>query len=356
MIDLAIDSATAVRKGEELDIAQLEAYLLQNLPGAKGQLVVEQFPSGYSNLTYLLRLGQQELVLRRPPFAAQAKGGHDMAREYRVLTTLKPIYPLVPQPLLYCDNVSVIGAPFYIMQRVQGVIIRGGGKPMDIAPDTYRKLSNAFVQALADMHALDVEATGLLQLGKPEGYVQRQVTGWTERYRKAQTDEQTHLEQLIPWLAQNIPAEAGVSLIHNDFKYDNLVLNPADLSQIIAVLDWEMCTVGDPLLDLGTSLGYWMEATDPEALRIFGPTTQAGNYTRQQVLDAYQQISGRVVTNPVFYYVFGLFKICVICQQIYYRYKQGHTQDKRFAMLNIVVAMLAQNGLTALEKQRVSWG
>ena len=356
MNKLPLDDAATVRKGEELNAAYLEAYLLQNLPGSAGPLVVQQFPSGFSNLTYLLQLGQQELVLRRPPFAAQAKGGHDMAREYRVLTTLKPIYPLVPQPLLYCEDTNVIGAPFYVMQRMQGVIIRGGGKQMDIAPEVYKKLSTAFVQALADMHAIDVTATGLVQLGKPEGYVQRQVIGWTERYRKAQTDEQPAVEQLMTWLAQHIPAETGVSLIHNDFKYDNLVLNPTDLSQIIAVLDWEMCTVGDPLLDLGTSLGYWMEKTDPEPLRIFGPTTHAGNFTRQEVLDTYQRITGRAVTNPVFYYVFGLFKICVICQQIYYRYKHGHTQDSRFAMLNVVVALIAQNGTTALEKGRVSWG
>lgn len=351
-----IDQPTTVRTGEELDLLRLERYLSQHLTDAKGPLVVEQFPSGYSNLTYLLRMGAQELVLRRPPFGANIKSAHDMGREYKVLSGLRRVYSKVPQPLLYCEDEAVIGAPFYVMERVRGMVLRAQ-PPQGVAltPAVMIRLSEQAIDTLAELHGLDVVAAGLADLGRPQGYVDRQISGWTRRYRAAQTDEVPALEQIMPWLEQHRPGDSGATLIHNDYKYDNLILDSTDLTKVIAVLDWEMCTLGDPLMDLGTTLGYWIEANDPPALiGMFGLTALPGNLTRQQVLDRYKIASGREVKQPLFYYVYGLFKIAVIIQQIYARYRQGHTQDERFARLDQVVRDCGQLAVLALEKERIS--
>lgn len=258
------DQPAPTRPGEELDIVRLQAYLLEHLPGAKGRLEVLQFPSGFSNLTYLLRLGERELVLRRPPFGANIKTAHDMGREYRILSALKPVYPKVPRPLLYCPDDSVIGAPFYLMERLHGVVLRTQPPP-DLTPELMRRICQAALEALVELHSLDYQKAGLGDLGRPEGYVERQVRGWTERYQKARTETVPGMEQAMEWLTAHIPASSSAALIHNDFKYDNLLLNPADLTQVMAVLDWEMATLGDPLMDLGTTLGYWAEPDDPPA-------------------------------------------------------------------------------------------
>ena len=351
-----IDQPTTVRTGEELDLPSLERYLAQHLVDAKGPLVVEQFPSGYSNLTYLLRMGEQELVLRRPPFGATIKSAHDMGREYTVLTGLRSVYAKVPQPLLYCADESVLGAPFYVMERVRGIILRAQ-PPRDLilSAPVMKSLSEQAIDTLAEIHGLDVAAAGLADLGRPQGYTERQISGWTRRYRAAQTDEVATLEQIMPWLEQTMPGDSGATLIHNDYKYDNLILDPINLTRVIAVLDWEMCTIGDPLLDLGTTLGYWIEANDPPALiNMFGLTKLPGNLNRQQVVERYQSASGREIKQPLFYYIYGLFKIAVIIQQIYARYRQGHTHDKRFAHLDQVVRDCGQLALLALEKERLS--
>ncbi|MCE7987147.1 MAG: phosphotransferase family protein [Caldilinea sp. CFX5] len=351
-----IDQPTTVRAGEELDLPRLANYLIQHLTDASGPLVVEQFPSGYSNLTYLLRLGEQELVLRRPPFGANIKSAHDMGREYKVLTGLRRVYNKVPRPLLYCEDEAVIGAPFYVMERVRGMVLRAQ-PPQGVAltPPIMTRLSEQAIDTLAELHGLDVVAAGLADLGRPQGYTERQISGWTRRYRAAQTDAVPTLEQIMPWLEQNLPGDSGAALIHNDYKYDNLILDPADLTKVIAVLDWEMCTLGDPLMDLGTTLGYWIEANDPPALiGMFGLTALPGNLTRQQVLERYMAASGRAVKQPLFYYVYGLFKIAVIIQQIYARYRQGHTKDERFAKLDQVVRDCGQLAVLALAKDRIS--
>lgn len=353
---MMIDQSTAVRQGETLDLPRLAVYLTAHLPDATGPLVVEQFPSGYSNLTYLLRLGNQELVLRRPPFGANIHSAHDMGREYRVLSGLIQVYPKVPRPLLYCEDTTVIGAPFYVMERVRGVILRARPpQGLHLSPALMGALSTALIDNLAAIHAVDVQAAGLADLGKPAGYVGRQIGGWTKRYRNAQTDEIPGVEEAIPWLERNMPTESGAAIIHNDYKYDNVVLAPHDLTQLIAVLDWEMCTLGDPLMDLGTTLGYWIEPNDPPALQgMFGLTTLPGNLDRQQLVARYEVASGRTVEHSLFYYVYGLFKIAVIIQQIYYRYRQGHTQDERFAGLLDVVVGCGHMAALALEKGRIS--
>lgn len=350
-----VDQSTTVRQGEELEIRQLQAYLSLHLPGITGPLVVEQFPRGFSNLTYLLRTGDREMVLRRPPFGANIRSAHDMGREYKVLAGLVQVYPHVPRPLLYCADETVIGAPFYVMERVKGVILRAqSASALDLPPDLMQKLSTATIDNLAMIHAVDYRAAGLADLGKPQGYVQRQIDGWTRRYRNAQTAELPAIEQAITWLAAHLPAESATTLIHNDYKYDNFVLDPTDLTRIIAVLDWEMCTIGDPLLDLGTTLGYWIEPNDPHALAsMFGLTTLPGNLDRGQLVDRYQATSGRTIGDPLFYYVYGLFKIAVIIQQIYFRYQQGYTHDERFANLSQVVIDYGQMAMLALEKGRI---
>lgn len=357
MRDELLDKARAVRAGEELDMATLEPYLRQHIAGLGETLTVKQFPSGHSNLTYLLEDGQRGYVLRRPPFGARVKSGHDMGREFKMLSALWPSWPKVPQPYLLCEDESILGAPFYVMARVEGVILRGA-TPKGITLDeaSTAQLCTSFVQTLAQIHAIDLEATGLDQAGKPEGYIERQVSGWTKRYERARTDTIDGVERMAAWLAANMPAEREATLIHNDFKYDNLVLNPADLAQVRAVLDWEMATVGDPLMDLGTALGYWVEQSDPAVMQMFqfGPTSLPGSLDRQGVVEAYAQARGLEVDDALFYFVFGLFKICGIAQQIYYRYKQGYTKDERFKGLIHAVEALGFMGQRAIETGRIS--
>lgn len=342
-----IDQPHDVRAGEELPLDQLGNYLTGKLSNVHGNISIRQFPSGHSNLTYSVQIGEQEFVLRRPPFGANIKSAHDMAREYRILSHLYPVYKRVPRPVLYCDDESIIGAPFYLMERVQGIILRAKPPPgLNLTPTVMRNLAQATVDNLAAIHALDYNAAGLGDLGKPQGYVMRQVRGWTERYLHAKTDEIPEMERVATWLAEHLPAESGAALIHNDYKYDNLVLDPNDLT-IRAVLDWEMATIGDPLMDLGTMLGYWVEANDPEELRAmaFCLTTLPGNLTREEIVQRYAQVSGRDVSQIQFYYVYALFKIAVIVQQIYARWKRGYTQDARFANLINGVRVLAHTAM-----------
>lgn len=351
-----VDRPNEVRRGEELDRDRLAAYLQTQLPALSGTLVIEQFPSGFSNLTYLLSVGETELVLRRPPFGANIKSAHDMGREFTILSQLHPVFGKVPRPLLNCTNENVIGAPFYVMERVQGVILRANMQPQ-MQPDAVlmAQIAGSLVQNLVDLHAVDVEAAGLDDFGRPDGYVQRQIDGWTRRYLRAKTDEVDSIERTAQWLHDNMPPERSVALIHNDYKYDNVVLDSAEWRNIIAVLDWEMATVGDPLMDLGTALGYWVEADDPPVMQLLAlsPTTLPGNPTRAEFVAMYAEKSGRDVPDVVFYYVYGLFKVAVIVQQIYKRYVQGHTQDPRFAGLIHAVHACGQMAERAIAKGRI---
>jgi aminoglycoside phosphotransferase (APT) family kinase protein len=353
-----LDHPRSIRQGEELNAVALNAYLRGQIAGMKGDAHISQFPSGFSNLTYMLGVetesGLQEFVLRRPPFGANIKSAHDMEREYRIIAAVKPAYSLVPTPVVYCGDAGVIGAPFYVMERVQGVILRA--KPpegMELAPVVMRRLSEMLVDNLATLHGVDIAQNSLHTLGKPDGYVQRQVEGWAQRYENARTDDLRSMEQAAAWLLANIPAEAtSPTLIHNDYKYDNVVFAP-DLTSIVAVLDWEMATIGDPLMDLGTTLGYWAEAGDPMPLKAFGLTWMAGNLTRREMVERYAAATGRDVSNIVFYYVFGLFKIGVIAQQIYARYKKGFTKDERFAALIHVVQTAGELAVQAIATGKI---
>lgn len=351
-----IDKPTSIRSGEELDFQKLQSYLTTHLPESEGQLSIEQFPKGFSNLTYLISLGDQQMVLRRPPFGANIKSAHDMSREYKILTNLIKVYSKVPRPLLYCEDKSVIGAPFYIMERVHGVILRSK-MPPEMAPEAGRMsgIANALIDTFAELHAVDYQAAGLKELGRPEGYIERQISGWTKRYFKAKTDEFKEIEQTAKWLSENLPPEEPPSLIHNDFKYDNLVLDAEDWTKVIAILDWEMATLGDPRMDLGTSIGYWINPNDPDFMQQLQltPTTLPGNPTRSEVVEMYIQKSGRQIDHVLFFYLYGLFKIAVIIQQIYYRYKKGFTQDKRFARLNLAVQGCGIMAQQAIQKKKI---
>jgi len=304
----AVDSARPVREGEGLDVEMLSQYLASNLEGYVGPLTVEQFPGGHSNLTYLLREGERELVLRRPPFGAKKiKKGHDMGREVRILSGLCDHFSKAPRPLLDCTDESVLGAHFYIMERVRGVILRSekAAERLAIGPETMKGICTSLVDGLAELHAVDLETAGLASEGRPQGYIERQVTGWTKRYFASRTDDFPHVEAVAAWLSENLPSEEGAALIHGDYKYDNLVLDPDDLTRVVAILDWEMATVGDPLMDLGTSLAYWVDPADPDGLKMMplGPTQRPGNLSRQQALERYVEVSGRDPGNCVFYYV-----------------------------------------------------
>ncbi len=351
-MEFAIDEARAVRNGEELDAPRLSAFLAAHLPEGAGSLRIEQFPHGHSNLTYLLRVGDRELVLRRPPFGNRVKSAHDMKREFLVLDRLSRVYDPAPRPLLYSDDESILGAPFYVMERRRGLILRGAKAP---PPAILRTIGESLIDTLAQLHAVDFRAAGLGELGRPEGYVERQVTGWARRYHDAKTDELPDLEAVAAWLETARPAESGAALIHNDFKFDNLLLDPDDPSRIVAVLDWEMATVGDPLMDLGTTLGYWVEPTDPTPLRqlVLGPTACPGCLSRREAVARYEAATGRAVENLLFYYVFGLFKVAVIAQQIYARFVRGATSDPRFAALGTAVGALGRGAALAIETGKV---
>jgi aminoglycoside phosphotransferase (APT) family kinase protein len=339
-----MDDTRAPRAGEELPLATLTPWLSAH--GLAGAVDVRQFPGGHSNLTYLVRIGDTEVVLRRPPHGSKVKSAHDMGREVRVLSKLAPVFPLAPRPLVACDDPAVIGAPFYLMERRQGRVLRRGGT---LPPEHARGLGESFVDALAALHALDPTAIGLGELGNPVGYVERQVTGWTKRWHDAKTDDVPAMDEIAAWLAAGLPqasddqVRAAATVVHNDFKYDNLVLDEGDPTWIKAVLDWEMATVGDPLTDLGTALCYWVQADDPPdyAATRFGPTDVPGSLTRQELVARYAEKTGRDVSRIAYYYVLGLFKTAVVAQQIYFRWKHGTTKDARFEMMALAVAALS---------------
>ena len=352
MSDQLIDQPSETRKGEALDEGKLLTYLKANLPDISDTLEIKQFPSGFSNLTYLIKSGQREFVLRKPPIGANIKSAHDMSREYKVLSLLKPVYDKIPDTFLYCDTDEVLGAPFYLMERVKGLILRGT-IPNEFTESIMQGISKSAISNLANLHSINIHKSGLIDMGKPEGYIKRQVDGWSKRYFNAETDEIHDMNETVEWMKSNMPKNETAAFIHNDYKYDNLVLD-TKTKEIKAVLDWEMATVGDPLMDLGTTLGYWAEAGDNPALKPFSLTWHNGNLTRQEVVAQYANHTNKDLNDIVFYYVFGCFKIGVIVQQIYARYKKGITQDPRFANLIYVVKACGVNASNAIKYKRIN--
>lgn len=328
------DKATHIRQGEELDIPRLNAFLKQDIAGFGEIRDVKQFPGGFSNLTYLIQTDENEYVLRRPPFGASAKGGHDMGREFKVLSLLKnAAFDKIPTPLSMEASGEVLGVPFYLMERLNGVILRAkDAKNPNLTPNLMRQLSEKLIDNLAHLHSLDIESTGLATLGKPEGYVKRQVEGWIQRYANSQTDDIPNMTTAAEWLTTYQPIEQKSAFLHNDYKFDNVVWD-SELDHIIGVLDWEMSTVGDPLMDLGATLAYWCEPEDAPFTKQFNLSWIKGCLSRQEVIERYISKTGRNLQDIAFYYVFGLYKNAVIIQQIYSRWKKGLTQDARFASL-----------------------
>lgn len=323
----------------DLDFTRLKKHLEEKLFGDAESIEISIISGGYSNLTFFIQSPKGKFALRRPPFGEKISKAHDMEREFNVLSSLnKAGYSKSPNPVFFCEDVDVFGAPFFVMEFVEGLILRNKiPKGIEFTPEDFRKLSEKTLDCLLELHSLELNDSGLIQLGKPEGYVTRQVEGWIERYFKAKTNELSEMEKVADWLKSNIPSTENIGFIHNDYKYDNLVLDPENASEIKSVLDWEMATVGDPLMDLGTSLAYWAEPGDPDILKMFNLTYLPGNLTRQEVIEYYGRKSQLDLSNILFYYIFGLFKVAVIAQQIYKRFTQGHANDPRFSALIHVV-------------------
>ena len=344
--------SVAVRAGEELPLDALNAWLAEAAPEVGRVTAVEQFPGGFSNLTYLLNTTSGEFVLRRPPRGVAAGSAHDMGREARILSVCELRGIPAPRVIIGCDDASVIGAPFYVMERVSGVILRGATAPKGYDAATFATLGERFLDTLIAIHGATPSDPVVGGLGRPLGYVSRQVEGWTERWQKSRTDDVPSVEQLAAWLDEKQPSESGACLIHNDFKYDNLVLDAKQPGKIIAVLDWEMATLGDPLLDVGTSLAYWIEAGDHPAFKSLGLgiTALPGNLTRAELWERYLKKSGRMQRAATWYHAFGVFKVAVIAQQIYARYRKGHSTDERFAQLGDVVRLLGEFGGSVVAK------
>lgn len=329
-----------VRASEQLDWAKLAGYLRREL-GVEGEMEVEQFPGGHSNLTYDLRFGDQEFVLRRPPFGPVPPRAHDMARECRVLQAVHPHFPLAPRPYLLCEDTSVIGSVFYVMERRRGLVIRTD-EPVPLDPEMRRRISGSMIDTLASLHAIDVAAHGLDALGKPAGFVARQIRGWTERWHGSKTSDVPEMEALAQWLEQRIPADPErPALVHGDFKLDNVMLDEVHPDRLVGVFDWEMSAIGDPLVDLGILLCYWVHAvSDDDAMP--NVTKREGWFNRDQILDRYTRSSGQSLHDVVVYEVFAVFKLAVVIQQIYARYVRGQTDDPRFGPLGSRVAALAR--------------
>jgi aminoglycoside phosphotransferase (APT) family kinase protein len=339
-----MDEPVGMRPGEELDLDRLVPFLRDKVDGLTGVPEVRQFSSGYSNLTYLLRFADRDLVLRRPPFGRTPKTGHDMRREHTVLHALRDVYPYCPRPLAFSDDRSILGAPFFVMERIPGIIVHGDlPAGLDLDPAGVAALFDRVIAVHAELHAVDYRAVGLAAFGKPEGYAARQIAGWSERFRQARTPDVPDFEEVMAWLGSHLPPESGrAAVVHNDFRLDNVVLDPADPQHIVGVLDWEMATIGDPLMDLGASLAYWVERDDPpqlQALRLM-PTHLEGAPTRTEVVAQYARCSGLDPGPFGFYLCYGLFRLAGITQQIYYRSYHGQTKDPRFRSLGLVVGAL----------------
>jgi aminoglycoside phosphotransferase (APT) family kinase protein len=330
-----------VRPGEELNLAALADFLRGKVEGAERGITVEQFPNGHSNLTYLLRMNGdgREYVLRRAPLGPVAPKAHDMAREFRVLQMVHPHFREAPNVFHLCEDPAVLGAVFFLMQRRHGLILRDElPRQLAVVRNYPQLVSEAFVDCLIRLHAIDVSQTGLIALGKPEGFLERQVQGWADRWNRSKTDEMPKMERVIRWLGDRRPSSPAPTLVHNDYKLDNVMLREAfidcvdSVERIEAVLDWEMATVGDPLADLGLTLCYWawVEAPQPRARRVPALTSQPGWYTRDQFVQRYAERTGRDLSQIGYYEVLGMFKLAVILQQIYYRFRRGQTHDMRF--------------------------
>ncbi len=340
-----------VRSDERFDEQRLAAYLREQLPAAAGPLTVRQFGGGAANLTYLLDYGSHQYVLRRPPLGPLAPSAHDMAREFKVLSVLHRAFPPAPQAFVFCADPAIIGAPFFVMERREGTVVRRRLPDVFDTPSAPRQLSTALVDTLADFHAVDYAALGLADLGHPEGFLQRQIDGWYQRWHKAKIEDSPRMDAVHAWLSQHQPAHSASTLVHNDYKLDNTMFSPADPSKLIAVFDWDMCTLGDPLSDLGTLLCYWSQPDDePLFQQMAMMPTDARFMTRAELVQRYALRSGRSVDHIDFYHALGLFRLAVIIAQIYIRFHRGQTADQRFAVFGQLVPVIIEAAHTVTQR------
>lgn len=343
-----VPGTIAMRPGEELDVQRIRNWLIQqDGKHSYAYLQIYQFPSGASNLTYLLQNDDWFAVLRRPPFGPLPPKAHDMVREFEFLRALHPHFPLAPQPYWLEHSGEVLGVPFYVMEFRKGVTI-DRKFPVDwpTHEEIGQQLSKSLVDALVDLHSIDASDESLAHFGHPQGFLERQVKGWIERYERAKTDDYSDASALMDWLSHSLPASESFTMIHNDYKLNNLLVSYNDgLIRVTGIVDWEMATIGDPLLDLAVALSYWVDADDPIEMQQWLPTvtTQKGFFSRQQLIEAYAKKSGRNVANLPYYQIFAYFKLAVILQQIYARYKKGATRDERFRSFGAAVAFLIQH-------------
>lgn len=344
-----------VREGEELNAEILLPYLRNTIDGLpEGELTIRQFGAGHSNLTYTLKIKEWEAVLRRPPLGPIAPKAHDMEREFNILSALNPVFSAAPKPIVYSGDVSVIGSPFFMMERRHGIVLDSEFPDgTENQAELGKKISELMVDKLVELHAIDYKKTALFEMVKPDGFLERQVHGWTRRYEKAKTSEIEEVEKLTSWLINHIPSSPEPTIIHYDYKLNNAMFTD-DYSTMNGLFDWEMTTVGDPLADVGAAMSYWMQADDPDMLlKALGKpplTVQDGFYTRDQFIARYAEKSGRDLTNIHYYTTFAYFKLAVICQQIYYRYKKGQTNDSRFKNMDKFVYSLVSHALIETEK------
>ena len=337
------DKAGAVRKEDAFDSAAMSAWLSSTVDGLGELVEVAQYPGGASNLTYLLRYADRELILRRPPVGSKAASAHDMRREYQVQRQLRPVYPYVPAVLALCTDDAVLGSDFYVMERIEGIILRGDlPAGLALGQEQARSLALRTFDRLVELHEVDHVAAGLADLGKGAGYVERQVSGWTRRYARARTDGAPDFGPVTDWLAAHQPEEVRLCVIHNDFRFDNVVLDGPETLDVVGVLDWEMATLGDPLMDLAGSVAYWIQADDDPTAQLLRrqPSHLPGMPTRAEIVDYYCDRTGLSTKDWTFYEVFGQFRLAVIMQQIYYRYRAGQTHNEAFQHFGVFVDYL----------------
>ncbi|WP_312159641.1 phosphotransferase family protein [Acinetobacter sp.] len=352
----AIDVGGKVRQGEELDVVAVENWLKAQSVDVQGQVEVTQYSGGASNWTYRLKYNNADLILRRPPKGTKAKSAHDMAREYNVQKNLAPFYPVLPEMVALCQDESVIGCDFYVMQRVEGIIPRANlPKELNFNEAQVRELCINVIDKLIELHQVPYAGTELEKLGKGDGYCRRQVEGWDSRYEKAKTLNVPSFKYVRNWLKDNIHADSKICVIHNDWRFDNVILDPNHPTQVIGVLDWEMATLGDPLMDLGSALAYWVEESDNQIFKATRrqPTNLKGMFTRQEVVDYYLEKTGLQPDNWTFYEVFGIFRLAVIAQQIYYRYYHKQTNNPVFKDFWIVIHALHIRALKLIGLQKL---